>query len=135
MRLLVVGDGPHACDMARTLKKVARAEVVHCRSVGAAERRLNRADAEFGWLIMDDGLDPGVRRRLSASAHCLVSVLGTAASAEDSAPAAPGGDDLERWRNVLAFAAHAPEDYPALRDALVSRPSILQFHAPCKRSA
>jgi hypothetical protein len=43
--------------------------------------------------------------------------------------------DVERWRNVLTFAKRAPDEYPALRDALGVSMNLFQYHAPVKRSA
>lgn len=149
MRLMVIGDSTHAMEVAKLLDVPGRFEVEHWTSAAAAERHLCHQHGRYGWVVIGEELDPASRARLQAASRsgpqpCVVSVLGeapdgAAAQAQAGATAPPSGadvDELERWRNVLAFAARAPEQYPALRDALRGgRPGVVQFHAPCKRSA
>jgi hypothetical protein len=143
MKAFVVGPGADVAAVVDLFARTGSVGVETCRSAARALHRLNETDASFDWLMLSNEIpaeqrDEIARRATSLNGkQCVVSVFGGAGSANDEFDTDDplGTDDLQRWRNVLNFAVKAPEDFPAIRDAMVARPSVLQFHAPCKRTA
>lgn len=136
MRALIVGDSAPASDIVALGTRTAGVTFEHCRNPDLAIERLRHAELAFDWLMLSTELSPGLRRCLGSAARrlytgCIISVFGN----DDAQDIDDPGDDLQQWRNVLTFATRAPEAFPAIRDAYRARPAMLQFHAPCKRTA
>ena len=137
MKILAVGTSAHMGEIVTNLRQLSPNCITTSTDLTGAIRQIRESQDVYHWILLEDEPNTEVCAELANMAHIstgtkpLVSSLQTS----DTSTLTPHDDDLGKWRNVLNFAARTPEAFPALRDAMSANTTLIQYHAPCQKSA
>lgn len=139
MNILAVGTSKHMVEIVANLRQLSPNSIKISSDLTGAIRQIREFQDAYHWILLDEETDAEICAELASIAFDttgtkpLVSSLHTSDS--DDATLGSRDDELGKWRNVLNFAARTPEAFPALRDAMSGNPTLIQYHAPCRKSA